>query len=389
MLNKYISYFGDLFIFIIVFSFFNDNYMVETFGENILKILFVAFVFIFSKRILINFGKMTLLQDQLFFVFYLSLIIMFLVHILLNRQDNFITNALSLITILAIVIYFGRFPLTKLLYFVWVSMVISVVICFFNEPISSWTFRTTGGTGDPNEFATQLLMFLFASIYLFSLNRSKLFLSISMLFFLYGFFKAGSLSAFLVLGITIFLYVLGRFRTYVKSILNYKSAILLAGILMIFIFVDFSKVIAVSNMLNRTKHTVSADSRFNNLIAGLHMVENNPIIGVGVNNYADNTRKYAEIYLHNDAIAPHNVYLKLAAESGLFVFILFMFLIVVLLFKNFKIIQSSNYFNLWLSTVAVLLMGLSLGITYDKYFWLMIVIYMQVNSFLKERNMKA
>jgi O-antigen ligase len=389
MLNKFVVLTSDFFIFLLVFSFFNDNYIVDTFGPYTLKFLLVAFSLLYLKRIWINSQTMPLLSDKLFFIFFLSLNAIFLIGSLFDQPDNLVTNGLLLFSILIIVIYFRHYPMSKLLYFIWASMMISVVICYFNDSISEWTFRKTGGTADPNEFAAQLLVFLFASFYLYSINKSRVFLGISLLFFLYGLFYAGSMSSFLVLGIIAAFYAISQFRIIIKNLLNYKGFIFAVAFLSIFAWVDFAKIEAVSNMLGRTEQTGTANTRLNSWIAGFHMIEENPILGVGVNNYAENTRKYSEVYLNDDAIAPHNLFVKIAAESGVIVFVLLIVFLGILFLKNFKSIFHSTYLPIWLMAFSVTLMGLSLGITFSKYFWLVIAGLMQVNFLLKKDSIRS
>lgn len=383
MLNKMLSYLSDFFIFLFIFSFFNDNFMVDLFGEKSLKILFLLFFTFYFPSIMRNMKTMSALQEKLFFAFFTVNLIIFLVQIILYSINDILIPALLLIANFAIVLYFSRYQIEKLLYFIWISMMISIIICYFNGTIDPWSFRKTGGTEDANEFATQLLIFLFTSIYLYLKNINKIFLLISIIFFIYGFFHAASMSSFLILGI------IGIFSTArlvianPKFLFNYK--ILLGLLLLIGLFsqIEVSKINTITNILNRTKDTHTAAYRIHNWIAGQHMIEKNFSLGVGLNQFANNTRKYEEGYLAGNVPAPHNIYIKLFAESGFFVFVLFITFIAYIIIRNFKKLFHSNYSLIATMLISTLLMGMTLGITYDKYFWLLIALMMNVNYQLK------
>ncbi|WP_294925787.1 hypothetical protein, partial [Sulfuricurvum sp.] len=157
MFTKSFSYLSDVFIFIFIFSLFNDNFIIDHAGEGSLKILFFIFFIFYFLPMLRNFKTMTAIQEKFFFAFFIANLTVFLLQIIINPMNDIAAPALLLIANFVIVLYFNRYPIQKLLYFIWMSMMISVVICYFNDPISEWTFRTSGGTADPNEFASQLL----------------------------------------------------------------------------------------------------------------------------------------------------------------------------------------------------------------------------------------
>lgn len=377
MLGRLTYIFNDILIFVFIFSFFNDNFIVEFLGEKTLKILFLLFLLANGSTMIKNIRTMNSSLDKLFFVYFIVLLIIFLIQNIVNGSNDFVRSLFTLISIFVVTTFFSRYELQKLLYFIWFSMMVSVIICFFNEPINPWTFRTSGGTIDPNEFAAQLLAFIFTSIYLYTMNKSKFFLSISGIFFIYGIFKAGSMSSFLMLGVVVTLLSIKYLFYNVKIIFNYK--LLLIVIIMIFgaLQIDFVKFEAVSNMLDRTKETHTAGYRMDSWVAGKHMIEHHTLIGVGINEFANNTNKYAETYIHSPA--PHNVYIQLFAESGVIVFILFIIFLTSLLIQKFTMIINNNEIWLFMAFISLLLMGMTLGIGFDKYFLLYIAIIMNVH----------
>lgn len=386
MLTKVLSYLSDFFILLFVFSILNDNFTVDHFGEISLKILFLLFFVFYFPSMLHNLKTMTSSQDKLFFAFFLTNLFVFLLINIINPINDFMLPSMLLLASFAIVVYFSRSSLQKTLYFIWISMMLSVIICYYNQPLSEWSFRKSGGTGDPNEFATQLLAFLFAAFYLYTHNKSKIFLTLSIIFFTYGIFRAGSMSSFLVLGVVIIFSLTRMTITNPKLLINYKVFLGLCVLIGLSTQLNISKFEAINNMLNRTKDTQTAKFRMHSWLAGLHMIEDNIIIGVGVNQFANNTHKYEESFLARSRPEAHNVYIKLLAESGIIVFTLFVFFILSLISSHFKKLFYSSDWLLLSILISTLLMGMTLSLTYDKYFWLFIAIMMNLNYQLNRRR---
>jgi O-antigen ligase len=387
MLNKALSYLSDFFIFFLIFGFFNDNFLVEFLGPLSLKLPVVVLYLLYIPRLLKHFKTMTDTQDKLFFIFWLYSMTLLLIQMLLGFEIDFGPAGTQLIAVLGLMIYFSRYPITKTLYFLWVTMMASVIICYVHPTgIVQWTFRRSGGTEDPNEFATQLLMFFFAFIYLYTRNKSKMFLIVSILFFLYGLFTAGSMSSFLMLGALGLLSLARLVIQKPRLFFNYKILFIFLIALGAATQINPAKIEALNNMLSRTKDTGTAAFRMHSWIAGLHMIEQNPFFGIGVNGFSDNEPLYEEGHMVGSAPAPHNVYIKLLAESGIFSFILFVILIGHIIMTNLKQIYRSDGWYILAMLLSALLMGLTLGFTYDKYFWLPIAILMHLNYNFK-RNL--
>jgi len=373
VLKRFYFYMNDLIIFILIFSFFNDNFLVDIFGGNILKIIFLIFLVTNFHILIKNLYSMHSLIDKIFFVLLVSLLIIFLIQNILQPSKELTKSIFSIISLFAIVTFFSRFNLQKTLYFIWASMIASIIICYFNEPLTPFTFRTTGGTGDPNEFAAQLLAFLFSSFYLYSKNKSKFFLFITIVFFTYGLFKAGSMSSFLMLGI-VGLFV---FIKYLYKLINYKALIVLILSILVFIQFDFTNISGIKNMLNRSKDTHTAQYRIDSWKAGLNMVQNHPLIGIGINEFSYNTQKYSDKYIHSPA--PHNIFIQILAEAGILFFIVFIVFLYFLFTYNFQLISKKQDFWLIVAFISMIFMGITLGIFYDKYFMLYISIVMNIH----------
>jgi O-antigen ligase len=373
-----LNFFNSIIVFSFIFSFFNDNFLVTYLGNSILKLLFILFFFSNALNIYKNFFK-SLNNLKYFYLFFIVSFVFILIQFLLGITNELTDIFLKYLGIFTIVIFFYRYEKIKMFYFTWFSILISIIICFFNSPINEWTFRKTGGTGDPNEFATHVLIFLSISLYLYSINKYKTFLFISIFSGIYGLLFAASMSSLLVLSIVI------TFLSF--KLLKIKRLLVFIPIILIFFSFNFTKFETINNVLNRSSNLGTADARLNSWKSGFNMVKENTILGVGVNNYEDNTLKYSNLYLKSDAISPHNVYIKLIAESGLIVFISFIIFLFSLILTNFKLVTKTNNIYLLTSLLSVLLMGLSIGITYDNYFWFAITIYLNIlNSIKKENN---
>lgn len=376
-----LNYFDKLITFIVIFSFVNDNFLVEYLGKHILKLILILFIVINLKKNISFLKSMNSIGDKLFFLWYFLLSITFLIQILLNKIPDLLPPFYLLIYIIAIVPYFRSFDLNISLYFFWFSMIISVIICYFSDPISEWTFRTSGGTKDPNEFATQLLIFIFVSLHFFKKKKNVFFIIVSIVFFLYGFFRAGSMSAFLVLGLIAFL-IIGKYRSIIfKRLMDIRGIVLICLFILSLWLINPFKVEAVINVLNRTKDNHTSEKRMNSWVAGFNMILDNPIFGVGLDNYVNYTRDYSEVAMTDDSLAAHNLYIELAAESGLIVGVALLLLISLLTIKN---LNNMEYYWIWLAWLSILMMGLTLGLIYDKYFIYMIAINMNIYNLSKK-----
>lgn len=386
MLKNILTYISDFFILLLIFSFFNDNFMVERGGENILKLLFLVFYAFYFLTFIKNFKSSTTTQFKLIFIFLAYLFILLLVELFLGWNVDFAPAGSALIAIFAMVLYFSHYPINKLLYMIWIAVMASVVMSHFNHPVSEWTFRTSGGTEDPNEFAAQLLAFFFASIYLYTHNRSKLFLITSLLFFTYGLFKAGSMSSFLVLGIVGTVNIIRLLILKPNYFFNAKMLLFITVLSIASTQIEFAKIEGIQNMLGRTKDTGTADFRMHSWVAGKHMVETHPIFGVGADAFARNEPLYEEGHMIGSAPAPHNIYVKLIAESGIPAFLFFIFFILYMIASNIKVFFYRNEWLILSSLFSLLLMGITLGIFYDKYLWIFIILVMNLNHQIQRKG---
>ena len=155
-------------LFLLVFALINDNFVVAYAGGNALKVIFAFFILVHAKDLMYDFFKPKNITVKFFYLFIFIITLIAFTDIFLG----YVTLLQALFVIVGMVVIFEYTTyidsFDKLLYFIWISMIFSAILAVFSDPITPWTFRKTGGTGDPNEFATQLLATMAITIYLFT-----------------------------------------------------------------------------------------------------------------------------------------------------------------------------------------------------------------------------
>ncbi len=378
----------DFTLMLLIFSFINDNFIVDIAGESALKAIFGLFILVNIKEILHAFIRPKNRVLKTFFIFIFIMIIIMLISKIFYSHTTLGSGFLVLMPMTIIFAYLSYYEnFERLLYIIWLSVVVSSIISFFNPPVDQWTFRRSGGTMDPNEFSTQLLMASAITIFLYEKNRNFIFLVGSLVLFLIVFVYAGSKSAMLSL-VFLGLYALViKFGSLFRKIFSFKGLIALAILGLIVLQVDFNKFEAVSGMQERAAQHGTADTRFVSWEAGWRMAQDNFLLGIGLEVYEDYARGYAVDYIHDGSLAPHNVFVKLIAEVGIFAFVGFLVFLYYLFTTKYMQIRQSSYF--WISLVAYsnILMGLTLSSTYDKTFWISLGLLSNVIIILyKEQN---
>ena len=369
----------DLSLFLLIFGMINDNFVVERLANpNALKIIFIFFILMNFKNILASF-LMPKNNVMRFFYLFISVLSVITFLDIFWGYITLIEGLQVIISISIIFVYISYYPnLERILYFVWISVIVSAIISLFNAPVDQWTFRRSGGTEDPNEFSVHLLMGLSIGFYLYQKHKNLFLLVSTTLLFLYALLYAGSKTAMLVFAI-LFLYTLvTRFRFIIKKFFSIPMLILILGLGVFATQYNFSKLDAVKGMEERAKKFGTAHERFISWKAGLRMFEDNTFLGVGVNKYENNVRKYALDFIAEGSLAPHNIIVKILAEVGILPSIAFFIFLYFLLTEKYYYILHSEYYWLSLVVYSTLLMGLTLSITYEKYFWMALAILSNV-----------
>ncbi len=379
----------DISLFLLIFGVINDDFVVDKVaGDFALKAIFGFFFIVNFQELFQDFAKPKNLVMKFFYLF----IFTFSAIIFINAMTQVITlsqGLLVLIPILVVFVYVAYYnDFEKLLYFIWLSVVVSSIISIFNDPISQWTFRRTGGTGDPNEFALHLLATIPLTVYLFYKNKNHLFLWSSLGLFFYSLLYAGSKSSFLTLGLLLFFAVIIKFRFLLRKLFSFRVLVSLLVLGAIFSSVNFSQMTAVKGIEKRAKTSGTAHTRFVSWNAGIRMAEHNFWLGVGAEQYEKHARQYATDYIAEGSFAPHNFLVKMIAENGFLPFVAFVAFLIFLFIFKFKDIIQTDYFWIYLSALSTILMGLTLSVTYEKYFWLFLGLLAHVSIVVWFENME-
>jgi O-antigen ligase len=279
---------------------------------------------------------------------------------------------LAFIVIFIYVTYTKKFKMV--LYMIWFSMMISSIIAAFSDPVEEWTFRKSGGTEDPNDFAAQILGVIFITYYLFKENRNWLFLIVSLPLFFYTLLYAGSKSSFIFLALISILIFIVRFRDIMNSIFTLKG--LLASMFIVLLVSGglflMSGSSAVKGLEHRSSKTGTLQQRLIVWRAGSEMIRDNFFLGVGFAQFPKVSKNYLKDWLPDEALPSHNNFIKVFAESGVFSFLAFVIFIISLFTTRVREIFGSNYFWIYIASLSVVLMGLTIPSMHHKDYWFMI-----------------
>ncbi len=361
----------DISMFLFIFGIYNDNLSVDIVGGSLFKIMLLQFLIIHAKDIYIAFSMPKNKVVKSFLIYFTILFSVILLTEILYFHNILLKSLPLFITIVVIYVYFSYYQnLEKVLYMIWAVMIIGAIYSLFAPTITPWTFRRSGGTADPNEFAMQLLTAMCFTIYLYTKNKNILFLLGSLGLFFYSLLFAGSKSAILVLAILTLYAIIVKFDFVVKKILSLKGLIGIIIVIGVLFSYNFSNIEAISGMEERAHSTGTMHQRFMAWKAGAEMIRDNFLLGTGFDSFAKSSAPYLDKYLAQyDGLAAHNIFVKLLGETGIFPFIAFIVALVYLLKTKFTEILRSDYFWLSLSVYATLLMGMTLSLIYNKFFW--------------------
>jgi len=197
---------------------------------------------------------------------------------------------------------------------------------------SQANFATSGGFG-PNQVGTILGMGVFIfGIHLFLKNRIFSILIIDLFMFIYLVYRSlitlsrgGILTAFIVLIVFLFFYILTR-RVKVFQIIKYTGLTILFGIVLVIYSADVTNGMLINRYTNKNasgvvKADVSA-GRAEIFVTEIEGFIENPIFGLGVGG-----SKYYRLEELDKFAASHNEISRLIAEHGLIgIFVLLMLL---------------------------------------------------------------
>ncbi len=367
-----IELFKKISLFLMIFSVFNDAMVTEYAGEMVLKLITQLFIVVHLRDFYyIIIGQKTAVMKS-FYTMMLIVLAVLLFSNLLYLDVSLDFNLKRMIAIFAIFVYIAHYKdFDQMLYVIWITMIISAIYAFFGDTVEQYTFRKSGGNEDPNEYAAQLLSVMFITVYLFKKNKNYYFLFGSLAFFFYSLLYAGSKSSFIFLSVLLIIILFVKKEVIFSYIFSLRGML---GSIALFIvlgglFFALSGDSAVSGLQERAGSTGTFHQRLVVWSAGLEMIADNFFLGVGFGEFPLHVGDYLRSYLADEAHASHNVFIKIFAESGVFSFIAFCLFIFSLFHTKYSEIIRSNYFWVYLSSLAVILMGLTIPTLHHKDFW--------------------
>jgi len=219
------------------------------------------------------------------------------------------------------------------------------------QPLSTgFVNRVQGTMGHPNSYAMYLstvipfaLAILIASRRLSVRILTGIACGMGCLALIYSLSRSAWIDLMLAIGIVL---VLGVYRKRISA----KGAILVACVIAMALcgLVFYGPTTILDRITSDDRG--AAYSRVAQAQAALAMMQDHPWVGVGLNNYSVALGKY-------DAAANvrgvHNVFLMVAAETGLFGLMAFLSLLAVLLIRSFRAVSRAPSDTLWVAGVGV------------------------------------
>ena len=357
-----------------IFSTINDNFVVENFGGSSLKVILLAFVIFNINKVLAFRGWS---KCNLPFI---CVIISMCISLIVNSMfyDDIITKALNpliSVSVIFIVLSQEKKPIEYIWGFVFSALFSSFLCLTTTNTISLYTFRKTGGTGDPNEFSMTVLIPLFYLLPLI-LKRQHLFIkSITVLcIFVYvaALIYAGSKSAVITFTLSLFTfigYVLFRKHDSTNKIFVVFGVTI---IMIAFLFIINNLYNETINLLlDRFSSNKTADSRIKSWSVGIELFRQNPFFGIGVGNYSNMVGQMMESLVQGSRAA-HNMYIQVATETGIIGLLSFLWCLFTIIYRQLK--YKFLPVELIFAYVPFLIMGATLSLFLQKYIWVFIAL---------------
>ena len=128
--------------------------------------------------------------------------------------------------------------------------------------------------------------------------------------------------------------------------------------------------------------------------SALKMFKNNPVLGIGVKNFRKNCSKYSD-NIYGCSTHPHNTYIQLLSETGIFGFclVLFLFLSLILEFVKYsrRNVNDTKVRDYWIILNVGIIINLWPFIPTGNFFnnWLCILYFMSIGFyfFAKEKKL--
>lgn len=368
--------------FLMIFSTINDNYLVNAAGETSLKIIIGLFI-IANWKYFLTFPLAQTSIKRPFIVLIFFILLSFSTNYRLYTDWQQPLNIF--IAICAIFIVFSQErTYQKYIWCYIISVVWSCFLCITSkEFIGEFSFRKTGGTGDPNEFSQTVLIAigLILGYYHTLQKKYKILIGTSYFLFVPALILAASKSALLSLIILLAIFIIYRLaidkNANKHSIIGGITAIILISVWFIGTFYAES----MNLFLLRFEDNGSAQERLLSWQAGTELFIQNPCFGIGFNNYAHQIAvNFPQIV--EGSRAAHNMHIQAIVELGIGGFISYTYFFIApiyIIIKN-KLI---NHPIIW-GWLAIIIMGNSLALLGEKYVWIILSLIYNYNLIYNE-----
>ena len=118
-----------------------------------------------------------------------------------------------------------------------------------------------------------------------------------------------------------------------------------------------------------------ATSRFGLWATAINMFRQNPIFGVGLQNYTYFFNDYRSSSVTIDTPFTHNLYLKVLVETGAIGEIIFLYMCISSIVRGFKLKNIDNSCLVFaLSILTFMIQGLSVEFFTSYFFWFVLVV---------------
>ena len=263
--------------------------------------------------------------------------------------------------------------------------------------------RMAAMTGNANTLASYGAFSILLSIYLYFVLKNKyikIILFTTQVFICYGILETHSRKGIIVviLGLIIFVLLNNIHKIFskkvkIKSILSFITFFLVLITIVIFGFNKFKnsdyyqRFERLTNYMQSKRKSsdltriidYSAYERQRFVKYGLNMWINNPVLGVGLDNFRANINNY---WSSSRQTYAHNNYIELLADIGIFGFLAFYLIYLSILGKLFNLrkryrydLKSFKLINLFLTImICRLIQELALVTYYEKFTWILFLI---------------
>lgn len=203
--------------------------------------------------------------------------------------------------------------------------------------------RVGGTIGISNALATYLILLLPLSLTLLFIQLPKIYKALSLIVLISGTIaliftlSRGAWVSFVISIFLVYIAILSKKQMRIKSF----AKICLSIIILLALITSLSGPI-VSRFTSYDYE--SAYSRIPMMRDAWEVIKANPILGIGLNNYSAVILKYDVIGIHRSwqPTVVHNIYLLIAAETGIFGLIAFLWFISVMCWKMWQFIKTRD-----------------------------------------------